>query len=701
MLLAVVTSTLINIVFMAPHRRLRHPLASPCRSRLRLRVFQLILPLLIAIVQSAVAGTFYIDYVNGSDTNSGTNKSSPWKKCPGMPGFGGSYSHAAGDRFIFKGGVTWPTSSLPLTFGYSGTSGAYDYYGVDQSWHSGGSWSRPIFDKQRAGDKIVVFPAGRQYIQLDNIDIRNVKVGSGFGVGSVIVNGNSNITISKCWIHAWYHVDPLPGGDQGTYGGIINNPFGQSPPAVISNFLVTHCDIGSPESGGNSGGALYYPGEVAFCKIHDVPNAILLGGGNVHDNEFYNIRHSYDPAAHDNLWYLSNWGGNQQVTNVPAYFYNNYIHDCTVSELLYPNLNAYGTKNIYIYNNVVTRCSGSSKVVDVDTYQMVNGAANIYIFNNTFEHSSATFIRVGDRRPTYAAPNRIDFFNNHFIGGGSQFVPSGTLSSSNGNNVQHTSVVAAALAGFKIDTLFAPSLLSAITVGKGVNKANMNLPGIGYDTSLGGLRKPLKRPATGNWSIGAYEFTDSPVAPPGPTATPSPTPASSPGGSATPAPTATPTASPTPPTGLVFDADAGTVTAPFVLDSSDALSQSVETLDPNEGGEAVYRFVIDQAGSYAIQATVNAPSEGSNSVFINIDADPENPTMIWHIPTTSGRETRTVSWQGTGSWDNPQYVPAVFNLTEGTHQLILRGREANAKFQKFSIVKMPSPPTGLRITTGP
>jgi hypothetical protein len=150
--------------------------------------------------------------------------------------------------------------------------------------------------------------------------------------------------------------------------------------------------------------------------------------------------------------------------------------------------------------------------------------------------------------------------------------------------------------------------------------------------------------------------------------------------------------------GLIFDAISGTITAPFVVGSSNVISQPFETNNPAQGGSAVYNFQVTTAGDYAVQAIVNAPSQASNSFFVNIDSQPQDPFMVWHIPVTSGLETRTVSWQGNGTWDNPQIVPAVFTLTQGTHQLIVRGREANTQFQRFSILRLPSPPFGLRVT---
>jgi hypothetical protein len=63
--------------------------------------------------------------------------------------------------------------------------------------------------------------------------------------------------------------------------------------------------------------------------------------------------------------------------------------------------------------------------------------------------------------------------------------------------------------------------------------------------------------------------------------------------------------------------------------------------------------------------------------------------MIWDIPLTSGFETRTMSRRGSGTYDNNQYMPQVFNLSAGPHQLILRGREANALLRDLTVVLYP------------
>lgn len=151
--------------------------------------------------------------------------------------------------------------------------------------------------------------------------------------------------------------------------------------------------------------------------------------------------------------------------------------------------------------------------------------------------------------------------------------------------------------------------------------------------------------------------------------------------------------------GMTFQAEAGTIEAPFVV-SGGGISQPSET-GLSTGGRASYLFSVPTAGDYVVNMIIDAPSEARNSVFVNIDAEPQDPAMIWHIPLTSGAQSRTVSWQGGGTYDNPQFAPKVFNLTAGTHQLVIRGREAGVVIDSISIVvpTQPTPPSNLHVVT--
>ena len=141
--------------------------------------------------------------------------------------------------------------------------------------------------------------------------------------------------------------------------------------------------------------------------------------------------------------------------------------------------------------------------------------------------------------------------------------------------------------------------------------------------------------------------------------------------------------------GLTFPSYAGAITAPFATNGG-YVSQSVNTGVAN-GGTAVYEFMITNGGNYVISANVNAPNTGANSFYVNIDSTPTDPTMIWDIPVTSGFTNQLVSWRGNGSETNSQYVPEVFNLSSGTHQLIVVGREAGAQLGQISFKIWPPP----------
>jgi hypothetical protein len=145
--------------------------------------------------------------------------------------------------------------------------------------------------------------------------------------------------------------------------------------------------------------------------------------------------------------------------------------------------------------------------------------------------------------------------------------------------------------------------------------------------------------------------------------------------------------------GSTFASTAGTITAPFSVSGS-VLVQSTYT-SVTTGGRAAYSFSVPTAGDYVVSALVNAPTADANSFFVNIDAEPTDPVMIWDIPLTSGLLSRTVSWRGTGTVDASQYVPKVFSLTAGTHQLIVRGREPNCQLGTITIT--PANPVGTPV----
>lgn len=140
---------------------------------------------------------------------------------------------------------------------------------------------------------------------------------------------------------------------------------------------------------------------------------------------------------------------------------------------------------------------------------------------------------------------------------------------------------------------------------------------------------------------------------------------------------------------LTFAATSGTLSLPFTILNSSV----VQTLltDLLGGGTATYSFNVPQAGYYCVSALVSAPNSGENSFYVNIDAQPTDPLMIWDIPRTSGFANQIVSWRGNGNGNsaNDQYKQKAFNLSAGTHQLIVRGKAANVALKTLYIYAAP------------
>ena len=131
------------------------------------------------------------------------------------------------------------------------------------------------------------------------------------------------------------------------------------------------------------------------------------------------------------------------------------------------------------------------------------------------------------------------------------------------------------------------------------------------------------------------------------------------------------------PSVVTLQASAAVVTAPMMLKDGALTQAEHEDLTLAAGGKAVFEFRVANAGTYAIYAVVNAPTDLANSFFVNIDAAPEDPLSVWDIEPTTGFEERIVSWRGNGDAENNEFKPKHFKLTAGAHKLILVGREAS------------------------
>jgi len=165
---------------------------------------------------TASAATYYIDYVSGLDTNAGTTKTTPWQRVPGMNGFAGTYTHQAGDIFIFKGGVRWPVAAYPWKVANSGQNGSPDTYTTDHTWFTGSSYAQPIFDDgaSHPAQNGMLNATGVGYLTFNDLTFTNCGVSqTGDSDKCLVFYNTHDITLTNntfttyCWISVFFVFD--------------------------------------------------------------------------------------------------------------------------------------------------------------------------------------------------------------------------------------------------------------------------------------------------------------------------------------------------------------------------------------------------------------------------------------------------------------------------------------------------------------
>jgi len=499
------------------------------------------------------AATYYVSINTGTDTNNGTSKANPWAHAPGMQTCRNTCSSTsinAGDQIIFMGNEVWHASNFELVF-KGGSSGNPVYYGVDQTWFSGASWGRPVFDGDNSitlvGNHIV--RTSSSYVTVDNIEMRDLMCpNANFGC-AISFNGPSGglVTYQNCWLHSW----GIQGVDDSNHGGFVNTPRNGA------KVLITHNTISNSEyylATGNNGEAIFSDNsgnnddvEVSFSVIHDLP-ASMLGVTSAHDNNIYNISRPTSmntctgggntlnvgncdfaylrtSGQHSNLWFA----GTSSPSGA-AYFYNNLIHDAAALAPIYAT-GCYGNTNIsiYIYNNVWYAENdpiGGMGMIATDPSGGTGSCGKVYVYNNTLQSNLASKsipIIVAGSRGGNPNINSLVIQNNHFIGTTATemaYICAGPLGcdtitnfANDANNLAMTNAIATTQ-GYTQSNAYAPTALSDSTVGAGVVNPSPCTGCTNQDKDISG--EP--RPVSGAWNVGAYEFIGMIAKPTAPTA---------------------------------------------------------------------------------------------------------------------------------------------------------------------------------------
>lgn len=465
-----------------------------------------ILPL---ICVQLTGSTYYIDYTSGSDANAGTSTGAPWKHCPSMAPFSGSYTHADGDTFIFKGGVTWPNAALPLYTTVGGASGNHDvYWSGDHSWYNGGSWTRPIFDAESTvftnhstvhrGNVWRIYGGASAYITIADIEMKNWvwndPIPTSIIDGScVFADTTSNITVSNIYAHDWVvqvDVDARMGGPlayNSTDLVFINSTV--RAPATVDPTYVTDAD------GLTSGSGSSWWQTVINCEIdgttQGIWGAMYADGNVVHDGG-----DSFDSAMHENgVWIEEN-----------AIFKNNVVSNWVegVGAYFLPGWAGYTNQIMQVHNNIFY----NTVTVHLDPSNNVDESNGIIFVNNVIDRPLSTFsVRIGPGNGS-AAFGLLCLQNNIYINasGVDYYIDSTNYLGSNYTNSYNVTYnnAGAASCGLTVTNLWYNESNTCSVIDSGI--------AVVLDDTADKLG--TSRPRGSAWDIGPYEYTGSDTTPP-------------------------------------------------------------------------------------------------------------------------------------------------------------------------------------------
>jgi hypothetical protein len=492
-----------------------------------------ILSLALALVGTqAFAATYYIDWTAGSDSNNGTSKATPWQRAPGMNGCANICSQTvpkAGDRFIFKGGVSWPAAAFTWQFQWSGTDSVSEngctqssciYIGVDQTWFTGGAWARPIFDGggSAVGTNNRYLWLTASAIVVDNFEWRGFYAISGapYCTNDFICmnSGAGHLEIKNNYFHGWTH-PPYNSGASNDEGQVMTGDTGA--PSGNANSSVHDNVADGTDTTGDSMAFLHGGPDVVFNNyVYNMSNGFVGEYVDVHNNTVLNINESYNPTQHEN--------GLEINFSQNAIVYNNIIAKVYWGLALWVAPEAGYTH--YLFNNVMYDIT-TTNVFDLAS-ALINPSGSVVAYNNTIECGPSTapnFVCIGGIASSIAS---VTLENNHFITNAT--TPNSGIWSTNGpipalkTNILQNYASACTSQGYcgNQSYPFSPNSGSGATVGLGTNLSSAcvgklaplcsdTTSGVSYNAATHSVTGPYRvtnpRPSTGPWDVGAYQFS--------------------------------------------------------------------------------------------------------------------------------------------------------------------------------------------------
>lgn len=343
-----------------------------------MRLILLTIAIIFSITVNSYSATYYIDYNATDDSGNGTSITSPWKRAPGMVGCAdscSSYSHAAGDVFVFKGGITWPKDVLRMEIANSGENGSPDVYmsghrcgqAGSVACNDGNQWGATyaIFNGEHvpeaydsaAGGMVGDKSTPRSYLIFDGIKFVGAGSSEDDSGHAINVMGN-NVEIKNCYF-----------SPEGT------------------DTIVSSCMDG--------GSKLYIHDNYFEESCHSV--FISCADNTFDDVRIYNnltVSGDFNPLCHYDAYILgADSVGSFKATNFKIY--NNVIRGswadgATGQIFINGSTDKYSLQHVYIYNNVLEIENNSGTAINgfIYAYSSTFHVDDIQIYNNTMEARS-------------------------------------------------------------------------------------------------------------------------------------------------------------------------------------------------------------------------------------------------------------------------------------------------------------------------
>jgi hypothetical protein len=468
-----------------------------------------------------------------------------------------AYSPSPGDNIIFRGGDVWHFGNSSLSPYVGGTSPHWNwnftittsncqldasagtvvktgciYIGVDQTWYSGSSWTRPQMNMDNTQSTSYqactydftsqnIFFISKGYVIEDNLEWLGLcNAGSSNAPGYITILATNTVEASNNYFHGW----TLPNSsaqDQARMISCNGTPCGPTVFTLIDHNVFDGSDSSLASTPGKASGfALGVGQEISFNIFYHVSNVYIGGQAKrIHDNWGQYIFEPSD-STHGNLF-------EQQGSTTETDFYNNNFN--TTNEGEGQDLYSGTGDQVFIFNNISylyrTGFSGSTPVNGTDGSNCFlpentgqTGSRTWQVFNNTLDYPC----QFSQKNITLTQVTQ----NNHIIG----FSPAAMSSlmnptiTDNGNEVYQTESVANGQ-GYTTTNNYAPTASGNATVHAGANLASicnsisdsvaaaacpLPIQGVAYNqTSHTAVANATPSARGSTWDSGAYQFSSS------------------------------------------------------------------------------------------------------------------------------------------------------------------------------------------------